>query len=174
MMSYELERAFGRILGLDYSQVNPGALTNGTRFPAATDGWPVMQPLSGVLRPRAAASASPSHRPRYDDIAALNRIYPITAQNLASFPGKQLTAANTISIQGTSHLPHRLGMQGVNVVARPLDANGNPLYQYTVTSSPALLQRQPRQPHHRLRRFATAISSPSGDRTTRPSRATST
>ncbi len=24
-------------------------------------------------------------------------------------------------------------MQGVNVVARPLDANGNPLYQYTVT-----------------------------------------
>ena len=26
-----------------------------------------------------------------------------------------------------------MGMQGVNVVARPLDANGNPLYQYTVT-----------------------------------------
>ncbi len=25
-------------------------------------------------------------------------------------------------------------MQGVNVVARPLDANGNPLYQYTVTA----------------------------------------
>ena len=24
-------------------------------------------------------------------------------------------------------------MQGVNVVARPLDANGNQLYQYTVT-----------------------------------------
>ena len=27
MMSFELERAFGRILGLDYAQVNPGALT---------------------------------------------------------------------------------------------------------------------------------------------------
>jgi hypothetical protein len=27
-----------------------------------------------------------------------------------------------------------LGMQGVNVVARPLDANGNPLYQYTASS----------------------------------------
>ena len=25
-MSFELERAFGRILGLDYAQVNPGAL----------------------------------------------------------------------------------------------------------------------------------------------------
>ena len=29
MMQYELERAFGRVLGLDYAQVNPGALTNG-------------------------------------------------------------------------------------------------------------------------------------------------
>jgi hypothetical protein len=29
MMSFELERAFGRILGLDYAQVNPGALSNG-------------------------------------------------------------------------------------------------------------------------------------------------
>ena len=44
------------------------------------------------------------------------------------------------------------GMQGVNVVARPLDANGNPLYQYTVTASPAQLQRQSRQPRHRLYR----------------------
>ena len=33
-----------------------------------------------------------------DDIAALNRIYPVTAQNAASFPGKQLTAANSVSI----------------------------------------------------------------------------
>ena len=70
---------------------------------------------------------------RYDDIAALNRIYPITAANLASFPGKQLTAANTVSIQGTITFRTGYGMQGVNVVARPLDANGNPLYQYTVT-----------------------------------------
>ena len=69
----------------------------------------------------------------YDDIAALNRIYPITAGNLAAFPGKQLTAANTVSIQGTVTFSTGLGMQGVNVVARPLDADGNPLYQYTVT-----------------------------------------
>ena len=71
---------------------------------------------------------------RYDDIAALNRIYPITAANLANFPGKQITAANTISIQGTVGFRTGYGMQGVNVVARPLDSNGNPLYQYTVTA----------------------------------------
>ena len=46
MMSFELERAFGRVLGLDYSQVNPTALTD--TLPGGTQGWPVMQPLSGT------------------------------------------------------------------------------------------------------------------------------
>ncbi len=131
MMSYELERAFGRILGLDYAQVNPGAQTNGEVN--GTLGWPVMQPLSGLCGWNGGACIPDPTVLRYDDIAALNRIYPITAANLAGFPGKQLTAANTVSIQGTLTFRAGSGMQGVNVVARPLDANGNPLYQYTVT-----------------------------------------
>jgi hypothetical protein len=131
MMSFELERAFGRILNLDYSQVNPGALSNGE--PGGTDGWPVMQPRSGSCTKTGGICIPNPAQLRYDDIAALNRIYPITAQNLANFPGKQLTAANTVSIQGTVTFRTGLGMQGVNVVARPLDANGDPLYQYTAT-----------------------------------------
>jgi hypothetical protein len=131
MMSYELERAFGRILGLDYAQVNPTALTG--ELPGGTQGWPVMQPLSGVCSESGGECIPNPTVLRYDDIAALNRIYPITAQNQASFPSKQLTAANTVSIQGTVTFRTGLGMQGVNVVARPLDANGNPLYQYAVT-----------------------------------------
>lgn len=131
MMSFELERAFGRILGLDYAQVNPGALQNGET--GGTLGWPVMQPLSGVCGESGGACIPNPTQLRVDDIAALNRIYPITAANLANFPGKEITAANTVSIQGTINFASGLGMQGVNVVARPLDANGNPLYQYTVT-----------------------------------------
>ncbi|HVC00444.1 MAG TPA: hypothetical protein VNJ12_14085, partial [Candidatus Dormibacteraeota bacterium] len=131
MMSYELERAFGRILGLDYSQVNPGALQNGEA--GGTEGWPVMQPLSGVCSASGGTCIPDPTVLRYDDIAALNRIYPITTANQASFPGKQITAANTVSIQGTVTFRTGYGMQGVNVVARPLDANGNPLYQYTVS-----------------------------------------
>ncbi len=131
MMSYELERAFGRVLGLDYAQVNPTALTS--ELPGGTAGWPVMQPLSGVCSQSGGECIPNPDVLRYDDIAALNRIYPVTAQNLAGFPGKQVTAANTVSIQGTISFRTGLGMQGVNVVARPLDANGNPLYQYTVT-----------------------------------------
>jgi hypothetical protein len=130
-MSYELERAFGRILGLDYSQVNPGALQNGEN--GGTMGWPVMQPDSGECGEFGGMCIPDPTMLRYDDIAALNRIYPITAANLASFPSKQLTAANTVSIQGTVTFRTGTGMQGVNVVARPLDANGDPLYQYTVS-----------------------------------------
>jgi hypothetical protein len=131
MMSYELERAFGRILGLDYAQVNPTALVD--EIPGGTDGWPIMQPLSGVCTQSGGQCIPQPSILHYDDIAALNRIYPITAQNLANFPGKQVTAANTVSIQGTVAFRSGLGMQGVNVVARPLDANGSPLYQYAVT-----------------------------------------
>ena len=97
MMSYELERAFGRVLGLDYAQVNPGALTNGEMNGML--GWPVMQPLSGVCGASGGICIPNPNVLRYDEIAALNRIYPITADNLAAFPGKQLTAANTVSIQ---------------------------------------------------------------------------
>jgi hypothetical protein len=131
MMNYELERAFGRILGLDYAQVNPGALQNGET--GGTLGWPVMEPLSGLCGPSGGNCIPNPAALSFDDIAALNRIYPIAAGNLASFPGKQITTAHTVSIQGTITFRTGVGMQGVNVVARPLDANGNPLYQFTVS-----------------------------------------
>ena len=132
MMSFQLERAFGRILGLDYSQVNPNALTSNN--PSAALGWPIMQPLSGACGATGGNCIPNPSVLSYDDIAALNRIYPVTAANLGNFPHKQVTAANTISIQGTVSFTNGYGMQGVNVVARPLDASGNPLYQYTVTA----------------------------------------
>lgn len=131
MMQYELERGFGRILGLDYAQVNPRALSDNE--PNGTLGWPIMHPMSGFCGAAGGNCLPNPAEPRYDDIAALNRIYPITTSNIADFPGKQITAANTVSIQGTVSFRSGAGMQGVNVSARPLDANGNPLYQYTVT-----------------------------------------
>lgn len=134
MMSYELERAFGRVLGLDYTQVNPNSpQTNSLQPGEPTVGWPIMQPLGAACGPSESPCLSDPAQLAFDDIAALNRIYPITTANQATFPTKQLTAANTVSIQGTITFRNGYGMQGVNVVARPLDPNGNPLYQYTVT-----------------------------------------
>ena len=132
MMSFQLERAFGRILGLDYSQVNPNALTSGN--PGEALAWPVMQPLSGACGAIGGDCIPNPSVLGYDDIAALNRIYPVIAANIANFTDKQITAANTVSIQGTVSFSSGYGMQGVNVVARPLDENGDPLYQYTVSA----------------------------------------
>jgi hypothetical protein len=132
-MSYQLERAFGRILGLDFSQVNDNAQNLATTEPNGVLAWPVMQPINSECGALGGACIPNPSTLRLDDIAALNRIYPVTSANLASFPGKVLTAANTISIQGTISFRSGQGMQGVNVVARPLDANGNPLYQDTAT-----------------------------------------
>ena len=132
MMQYEIVRAFGRILGLDYAQVNH--LTAAANQPNAMFGWPIMDPLSGVCGASGGTCIPDPDHLRYDDIAALNRLYPITPANLSQFPGRQVTAAATVSIRGVISFRTGAGMQGVNVVARPLDSNGNPLYEYTVTA----------------------------------------
>ncbi len=132
MMSFEVERAFGSILGLGFSQVNPDALTGGD--PQAAKAWPVMQPSSGACGSTGGDCIPNPAALSMDDIAAINRLYPISSSNLSSFPGKKLTAPNTISIRGTISFDTGYGMQGVNVVARPLDAGGNRLDQYAVTA----------------------------------------
>jgi hypothetical protein len=131
MMTFEVERAFGRILGLDFSQVNPGALTGGN--PSGALGWPIMQPLSGACGATGGACIPDPTTLSYDDIAALSRLYPVTSANLTNFPGKIPTAASTVSIQGTISFANGYPMQGVNAVATPLDSNGNPLPQYSVS-----------------------------------------
>lgn len=134
MMNFQLQRAFGRILGLDYAQVNPTALTDPTGEPNGTLGWPVMQPNNGACGAAGGVCIPNATTLRYDDQAAISRLYPVTAANQAEYPGHLLTASNTISIQGTISFRNGQGMQGVNVVVRPLDANGNPMYEYTVTA----------------------------------------
>jgi hypothetical protein len=92
-----------------------------------------MQPLGGYCGVTGGACIPNPAVLRLDDIAALNRIYPVTSANIGSFTGKVLTAANTVSIQGTLNFRSGSGMQGVVVSARPLDGSGNPMFQDTVT-----------------------------------------
>lgn len=132
MMQFQLARAFGKVLGLGYSQVSPNALRQDDRD--AAEAWPIMQPASGACGAAGGTCIPDPGILHFDDIAALNRIYPVTPDNLASFPGKVLTASNTVSIDGTILFRTGLGMQGVNVVARPIDANGNPLKAFSITA----------------------------------------
>ncbi|MGD1080652.1 MAG: hypothetical protein ABR881_20215 [Candidatus Sulfotelmatobacter sp.] len=126
-LEYRLVRVIGSVLGLGWSQVNPNVLT-GTPHATSDDyaGFPVMHftdPPNCV--PITLCYPNP-YQLAMDDVAALSRLYPVTAQNQSDFPGKQVFSAVTARIHGSVWFTDSQGnraqaMQGVNVVARWID-----------------------------------------------------
>jgi len=140
-IEYRLVRTIGSVLGLEWSQANPNVLT-GTPAPTSNDyaGFPVMHyadPVACV--PITNCFANP-YQLSADDVAALSRLYPVTAQNQSNFPGTQNFSAVTARVHGSVWFTDTAGhptqpMQGVNVVARWIDpATGLPSRKYVVTS----------------------------------------
>jgi hypothetical protein len=139
ILRYRLTRAFGQVLGLDYSQLNENVIW-GSPAPTIEDyaGFPVMHPL-GVLCTESGCQAN-ADIPRMDDRAALSRLYPVTLANQASFPAKQISGAETARISGSVRFAiwqgiTGEGMQGLNVVARLVDpVTGKASRRYTASS----------------------------------------
>jgi hypothetical protein len=131
-LQYHLVRTIGRILGLDWSQANVNVITR-MPTPSANDyaGFSVMHETDPTGCVPVAACYSNNGlinpaQPKMDDRAALSRLYPVTAQNIASFPGKQILRQQTARIHGNVLFSDATGlpaqpMQGVNVVARWID-----------------------------------------------------
>ncbi|HEY0758419.1 MAG TPA: IPT/TIG domain-containing protein [Acidisarcina sp.] len=143
LMQYLITRAFGRVLGLDWSQANDGIFGGSAPLnPSAEAGWPLMHPVERLCTSSFGSCMPEALSLRPDDIASLSRLYPVTASNIGSFSGKTLTAGASVSIRGVIHFPSGQGMQGVNVVAQPLLAGTNqPDPRYTVSAvSGALFQ----------------------------------
>ena len=132
-IQYQLVRAFGRVLGLDYSQTNEEMFAANQITTNGLMGWPIMHPIERMCDGSGGQCIPNGTTLRTDDIAALNRLYPVTAANIGSFSGKTITATATISVQGTIEFARGQGMQGVNVVLRPLTA-GVPNVCYTATA----------------------------------------
>jgi hypothetical protein len=140
-VEYRLVRVIGGVLGLGWSQVNPNVITGNP--PATTAdyvGFPVMHytdPAGCV--PITNCYANP-YQLAPDDVAELSRLYPVTAQNQANFPGSQIFSATTARVYGSVWFTDPGGnptqaMQGVNVVARWIDPTSNqPSGQYSVSS----------------------------------------
>jgi hypothetical protein len=126
-VKYRLVRVLGRVLGLDWSQVNVNVLTRAP-IPTAADyaGFTIMHAADGVSCVPITICYTNPDQPKMDDRASLSRLYPVTLQNQSKFPGKQLFFENTIRIHGTVHFVDTTGqpaqpMQGVNVMARWID-----------------------------------------------------
>ena len=145
-LQYHLVRVIGRVLGLDWSQANLNVITRNPP-PLATDyaGFPVMHQTDPVSCLPVAicysnhGAVDPS-LPKMDDQAALSRLYPVTAQNLTSFPGKQVFSQVTARIHGGVYFTDASGlaaqaMQGANVVARWIDPSAQQPSGTAVASS---------------------------------------
>ena len=138
-VEYRLVRTLGRVLGLDWSQVNDNVFSHNP--PATADdyaGLPVMHAIDPPnCIPITLCYANP-YQPKMDDQAAISRLYPVTAQNVS--PGKQILSTNTTRIFGSVYFANASGlsaqgMQGVNVVARWIDpSTGQASRQYAAAS----------------------------------------
>ncbi len=140
-VEYRLVRVIGGVLGLGWSQLNLNVET-GSPVATAEDyaGFPVMHyfdPFGCV--PITLCYANPFQLSA-DDVAAVSRLYPVTPQNVAGFPGKQVLSSTTARIHGSvwftdAHANRTQPMQGVNVVARWIDPHtGRPSRRYAASS----------------------------------------
>jgi hypothetical protein len=128
-VQYRLVRVIGGVLGLGWSQLNVN-VQSGAPYPSADDyaGFPVMH-FMDVWNCVPISTCYPNPlQLSMDDVAAVSRLYPVTAQNQANFPGKQIFSATTARIHGSVYFSDAHGnrtqpMQGVNVVARWIDPN---------------------------------------------------
>ena len=111
-MQYQLMRAFGRVLGLAWSQLNDNVFTGATTVTAAQMAvWPVMHPMDIVCGPYTYQCMQNPFTLRPDDVAALTALYPVAS----STSTKTMSAANTASASGIIEFFTRQGMEVTNV-----------------------------------------------------------
>jgi hypothetical protein len=116
-LQYQLMRAFGRVLGLGWSQTNDNVFTGSPQatFNQAMN-WPVMHPIDIICGRYTYQCMPQPFTLRPDDLSALAQLYFI-AQGTAP-PGKTDSLLNANLFVGSLLFPNGQGMQGVNVVAR--------------------------------------------------------
>jgi hypothetical protein len=86
-MQYQLERAFGRVLGVGWSQTNDNVFTT-TPQPTTAQAlhWPIMHPIDIVCGPYTYQCLPQPFTLRDDDVGAIAMLYPMAATPAA--PGK--------------------------------------------------------------------------------------
>jgi hypothetical protein len=118
-LQYQLMRAFGRIIGLGWSQANDNVFTGSpTPTPQQALHWPLMHPIDILCGPYSYQCLPQPFTPRMDDISGMALLYYISQG--AAAPGKIDSLLNANRVGGRISFPNGQGMQGVNVTARRL------------------------------------------------------
>jgi len=140
-VEYRLVRVMGTVFGLGWSQLNSNVVT-GNPPPSSADyaGFPVMHDSDPVSCVPITNCYPHPYQLAPDDVAAISRLYPVTVQNQSTFSGRQVLPSTTARIHGSVWFTDASGnptqpMQGVNVVARWVDAStGLSSRQYAASS----------------------------------------
>jgi hypothetical protein len=120
-MQYQLMRAFGRILGVGWSQTNDNVFTGNPRptYQQALH-WPIMHPIDVICGPYTYQCMPNPFTLRDDDISGLDLLY----ENPFGYPrpaGRVDTLGAANRVEGNLTFPNGQGMQGVNVVVHRLE-----------------------------------------------------
>jgi hypothetical protein len=158
-LQYQLMRAFGRIIGLSWSQTNDNVFTGNPR-PTIQQAlhWPVMHPIDVICGPYTYQCMPQPFTLRDDDVSGLGLLYPI-GSIAPSVPGKTDTLARANRLTGTVSFPNGQGMQGVNVVIHRLEPSWTipEAWESTSAVSGALFRRHNATPVNK------SVSSPSAN-----------
>lgn len=120
-MQYQLTRAFGRVIGLAWSQVNDNVFTAAATVTADQETyWPLMHPLDVLCGPYTYQCMQNPSTLRADDLSSLSGLYPITTGNLMA--GKRLSGSNSVYSWARLTFPSGQGMDWVNVTVHRLHA----------------------------------------------------
>lgn len=123
-MQYQLERAFGRVLGIAWSQLNDNIFTGASpATPGEIDYWPIMHPIDVLCSSYSYQCISNPFTLRMDDVDALAQLYPVTSSNIAA--GQMLSTSNSLNLSGNVAFPSGQGMDWLNVAATRLIAGRN-------------------------------------------------
>lgn len=125
-IEYQLMRAFGRVLGLAWSQLNDNVFT-GSPSPTTANvtNWPVMHPIDVLCGPYTYQCMQNPFQLRNDDISSLALLYPQGSSNAST--GKIATLDNASAISGSVLFPTQAGMEMVNVTLTRLPPGGAPV-----------------------------------------------
>ena len=116
-MQYQLARAFGRVLGLSWSQTNDNVFTAQTTVTVNQVAyWPVMHPLDLICSSYSYQCMSHPFTLRPDDLNTLAQLYPVSQNAVPA--GKQGTSDDALFLWGDLFFPTGQGMDWVNITAR--------------------------------------------------------
>ena len=115
-MHYQLARAFGRILGLSWSQLNDNVFTGAATVNADQVAyWPLMHPLDIFCSQYSYQCMPNPFSLRPDDLSALALLYPVLANSVPS--GKQASDTDAAYLYVLASFPTGQGMDGLNFTA---------------------------------------------------------